>query len=79
MTLPSLAMAVFGIKFFDEEKYSIKMIKGPLEKFIREAYFGGNVGCFIDKTNSVQSTGMGSNGISNNNMSNNNMSSSLSF
>lgn len=45
MTLPSLAMSVFGFNFYDE-KYKIKMIKGPLEKFIREAYFGGNVGAF---------------------------------
>jgi hypothetical protein len=45
MTLPSVAMSVFGFNFYDE-KYKIKMIKGPLEKFIREAYFGGNVGAF---------------------------------
>ena len=45
MTLPSLAMAVFGFNFYDE-KYQIKMIKGPLEKFIRDAYFGGNVAAF---------------------------------
>jgi DNA polymerase type B, organellar and viral len=45
MTLPSVAMSVFGFNFYDE-KYQIKMIPkgGPLEKFIREAYFGGNVG-----------------------------------
>jgi hypothetical protein len=41
MTLPSVAMSVFGFNFYDE-KYKIKMIKGPLEKFIREAYFGSN-------------------------------------
>jgi hypothetical protein len=45
MTLPSLAMAVFGFNFYDEN-YKLKMIKGPLEKFIRNAYFGGNVGAF---------------------------------
>jgi hypothetical protein len=38
MTLPSLAMSVFGFNFYDE-KYQIKMIKVPLEKFIRDAYF----------------------------------------
>jgi hypothetical protein len=43
MTLP---MSVFGFNFYDE-KYKIKMIKGPLAKFIREAYFGGNVGAYI--------------------------------
>jgi DNA polymerase type B, organellar and viral len=37
MTLPSLA--VFGFNLYDE-KYKIKMIKGPLANFIREAYFG---------------------------------------
>jgi hypothetical protein len=41
MTLPSVAMSVFGFNFYDE-KYKIKMIKGPLAKFIREAYFGSN-------------------------------------
>ena len=50
MTLPSLSMSVFGFNFYDE-KYEIKMIKGPLEKFIREAYYGGNVGAFTQSTN----------------------------
>lgn len=49
MTLPSLSMSIFGFNFYDE-KYPIKMIKGPLEKFIREAYFGGNVGAFTQST-----------------------------
>jgi hypothetical protein len=49
MTLPSLAMAVFGYNFYDEN-YEIKMIKGPLEGFIREAYFGGNVGKFMNNS-----------------------------
>lgn len=49
LTLPSLAMSVFGFNFYDE-KYKIKMIKGPLEKFIREAYFGGNVGVYNQET-----------------------------
>ena len=44
MTLPSVAM--FSDLTFYDEKYQIKMIKGPLEKFIRDAYFGGNVGAF---------------------------------
>lgn len=45
MTLPALSLAIFGLNFYDESK-SIKMIKGPLEKMIREAYFGGNVGVY---------------------------------
>ena len=36
MTLPSIAMSVFGFNFYDE-KYKIKMIKGPLEKFISKS------------------------------------------
>jgi len=35
-------MSVFGFNFYDD-KYQIKMIKGPLERFIRDAYFRGNV------------------------------------
>lgn len=35
MTLPSLAMSVFRFNFYDE-KYQIKLIKGPLEKYILE-------------------------------------------
>ena len=50
MTLPSLTLGIFGIKFFDNEKYSIKMIKGPLEKYIRESYFVGNVGAYANET-----------------------------
>ena len=49
MTLPSLAKSVFGFNFYDE-KYQIKMIKGPLERFIRDAYFGGNVGNYTQET-----------------------------
>ena len=50
MTLPSLSLGIFGIKLFDNEKYSIKMIPkgGPLEKYIREYYFGGNVGAYAN-------------------------------
>ena len=46
-TLPALSMGIFGINFYNEEKNPIKMIKGPLGKFIREAYFGGNVDVFV--------------------------------
>jgi hypothetical protein len=50
MTLPSLAMGVFGYNFYNED-FNIKMIKGPLEKFIREAYFGGNISCYTKSLN----------------------------
>jgi len=53
LTLPSLSLGIFGIKFFDNEKYSIKMIKGPLEKYIRESYFGGNVGVYANESKGV--------------------------
>ena len=53
LTLPSLSLGIFGIKFFDNEKYNIKMIKGPLEKYIRESYFGGNVGVFANETKGI--------------------------
>jgi len=46
-TLASLGIAVFGVEFYNEEN-EIKMIKGPLEDFIRESYFGGNVNLFVN-------------------------------
>jgi hypothetical protein len=46
-TLPSLSLAVFGNSFYDEDN-KIKMIKGPIGEFIREAYFGGNVDVFVE-------------------------------
>jgi hypothetical protein len=53
MTLASLSLGIFGIKFFDNEKYTIKMIKGPLEKYIRESYFGGNVAAYANETKGI--------------------------
>jgi hypothetical protein len=52
-TLPSLSLAIFGYWFYKDEDVhnSIKMIKGPLEDFIRQAYFGGNSDIFIDDGN----------------------------
>ena len=44
-TLASLGIAVFGGTY--NEKYEIKMIKGILETFIRDSYFGGNVDLFV--------------------------------
>ena len=37
-TLPSLAMAIFTSKFYNEDN-EIKMIKGTVEKDFRSAYF----------------------------------------
>lgn len=51
LTLPSLSLGIFGISFFDSEKYRIKMIKGPLEKYLRDSYYGGNVQCFAKENN----------------------------
>jgi len=57
MTLPSLCISIFGNNFFNNEKYSIKMIKGPIEKYIRESYYGGNVGCFNKENNGIIGNG----------------------
>jgi hypothetical protein len=55
-TLPSIALAIFG---FGYQKciHTIKMVKGPLEKFIRQAYFGGNSNIFVDKDERFVSEG----------------------
>jgi hypothetical protein len=53
MTLPYLTLGIFGIKFLENEKYSIKMIKGPLEKYIRESYFGGNVAAYANESKGI--------------------------
>jgi hypothetical protein len=45
-TLPAITKDVFGVKFHDEN-YRIKMIKGPIDTFIRQAYFGGNSNIFV--------------------------------
>lgn len=57
MTLPSLSLGIFGINFFDNEKYSIKTIKGPLEKYIRESYYGGNVGAYANESKGIVGKG----------------------
>jgi len=41
LTLPSLAKNIYGTNYHKEE-HQIKMIRGPLEKFIRSAYKGGD-------------------------------------
>jgi hypothetical protein len=51
LTLPSLSLGIFGNLFFNNEKYRIKMIKGPLEKYLRESYYGGNVQSFVTENN----------------------------
>ena len=53
MTLPSLCISIFGNNFFNNEIYSIKMIKGPIEKYIRDSYYGGNVGSFAQDNNGI--------------------------
>jgi hypothetical protein len=55
-TLPSLSLAMFGYWFYDN-KYQIKMIKGPLEAFIRQAYFGGNSNIFVSGSDKFVSEG----------------------
>jgi len=49
-TLPGLSLAIYGY-WFKDNKHSIKMIKGPLEQFIRQAYFGGNSNIFNQDNN----------------------------
>ena len=44
-TLPSLALSIFMYYFKDEDLH-IKMIKGPLQHFITQCYFGGNSNIF---------------------------------
>jgi len=42
--------AIFTSNFYkDSDDLKIKMIRGNVEKDIREAYFGGNVDAFINK------------------------------
>jgi len=51
-TLPSLAVAIFGRSYIDSD-HTIKVIKGPMEHFIRQAYFGGNSNIFVDNKNRI--------------------------
>jgi hypothetical protein len=44
-TLPALSIALFSSKYYDD-LYPIKLVKGRLEKVIRQGYFGGNVDVF---------------------------------
>jgi len=41
-----LVLAIYGY-WFKDNKHKIKIIKGPLESFIRQAYFGGNSQIFV--------------------------------
>jgi hypothetical protein len=43
-TLTSLSLAIYGY-WFKDNNHSIKLIKGPLEIFIR--HFGGNSDIFV--------------------------------
>lgn len=47
-TLPSLSISMFGNKFYSNNIHSIKMVRGPIEEFIRQAYFGGNSDIFVN-------------------------------
>ena len=48
-TLPSLNLAIFTTKYYNEQENNICMIKGKIEEDIRTAYFGGNVDVFINE------------------------------
>lgn len=56
-TLPSLSLAIYGYWYFNTET-PIKMIKGPLEKFIRNAYFGGNSNIFVEGDDRIVTEGL---------------------
>jgi hypothetical protein len=58
-TLPSLSLAIFGYWFYKNSEHQIKMIKGPLEAFIRHAlpYFGGNSDIFVSGSERFVSKG----------------------
>jgi hypothetical protein len=48
-TLPSLAMFVYGSSYIPNNlKPDLTIVKGELERELREAYFGGNVDVFIN-------------------------------
>nr|QWO71460.1 DNA polymerase [Termitomyces sp. T132]QWO71465.1 DNA polymerase [Termitomyces sp. T8] len=57
-TLPALSLAIFGYWFYQDKKKTIKMIKGPLESFIRQAYFGGNSDIFVEGSNRFVKKGL---------------------
>lgn len=49
-TLPSLALAIYTSNYYNE-KNNIKLIKGKVEKDIRDSYFGGNVDVYYNEIN----------------------------
>ena len=49
-TFPSLSLALYGFWYYKETNNHIKLIKGPIESFIRQAYFGGNSDIFVEHT-----------------------------
>nr|YP_010555481.1 DNA polymerase [Ramaria rubella]UYR22230.1 DNA polymerase [Ramaria rubella] len=60
-TLPSFSLAMFGYWFYNpvlNSKKFIKIIKGPLESFIRQAYFGGNSDIFVTGNDRFVSEGL---------------------
>lgn len=48
-TIPGLAISLYGAKFYNKNsKNHIKMVKGPIEAFIRKAYKGGYSNVFVN-------------------------------
>ena len=58
-TLPAISLNMYGQNFYHPEtpNQNIKMIRGPLEAFIRKAYFGGNSQIFVDENNRIINEG----------------------
>jgi hypothetical protein len=45
-TLPSMALAIYLSNYYDRNKNPLKVVKGDVEKNIREAYYGGIASVF---------------------------------
>jgi hypothetical protein len=56
-TLPSLSLSMFGNHFYKDNSHAIKMVRGPIEDFIRQAYKGGNSGIFVEGNDRLVSGG----------------------
>lgn len=48
-TLPSMALAIFLSNYYDMNKNPIKIVKGDIERNIREAYYGGIVSTYRNR------------------------------
>ena len=51
-TSPSLSFANYGLNYYNED-LGVKKVKGPIEKAIRESYYGGNVDVFVNNDNRI--------------------------